>query len=93
MHSKQADFGTIYRHERSTVTVSGKHNRNVKVALNSNQVKSLQPGVHADGGGLYLVGARAVIGCEPSVSPTLTANGRKWISPKSATVTARPPTY
>jgi Arm DNA-binding domain len=25
------------------------------VALNSNQVKSLQPGVHADGGGLYLV--------------------------------------
>jgi Arm domain-containing DNA-binding protein len=25
------------------------------VALNSNQVKSLQAGVHADGGGLYLV--------------------------------------
>ena len=25
------------------------------MALNSNQVKSLQPGVHADGGGLYLV--------------------------------------
>jgi hypothetical protein len=37
------------------VTVSGKRKGNVKVALNSNQVKSLQPGVHADGGGLYLV--------------------------------------
>jgi integrase len=37
------------------VTVSGKRNGNVKVALNSNQVKSLQAGVHADGGGLYLV--------------------------------------
>ena len=37
------------------MTVSGKRKGNVKVALNSNQVKSLQPGVHADGGGLYLV--------------------------------------
>ena len=37
------------------MTVSGKRNENVKVALNSNQVKSLQAGVHADGGGLYLV--------------------------------------
>jgi integrase len=39
----------------ASVTVSGKRNGNVKVALNSNQVKSLQAGVHADGGGLYLV--------------------------------------
>jgi hypothetical protein len=38
-----------------SVTASGKRNGNVKVALNSNQVKSLQAGVHADGGGLYLV--------------------------------------
>ena len=37
------------------MTVSGKWKGNVKVALNSNQVKSLQAGVHADGGGLYLV--------------------------------------
>jgi len=37
------------------VTVSGKRKGNVKVALNSNQVKSLQAGVNADGGGLYLV--------------------------------------
>ena len=37
------------------MTVSGKRKGNVKVALNSNQVKSLQAGVHADGGGLYLV--------------------------------------
>jgi hypothetical protein len=37
------------------VTASGKRNENVKVALNSNQVKSLQAGVHADGGGLNLV--------------------------------------
>ena len=37
------------------MTVSGNRNGNVKVALNSNQVKSLQAGVHADGGGLYLV--------------------------------------
>jgi integrase len=37
------------------VTVGGKRKGNVKVALNSNQVKSLQAGVHADGGGLYLV--------------------------------------
>ena len=35
--------------------VGGKRNGNVKVAFNSNQVKSLQAGVHADGGGLYLV--------------------------------------
>jgi hypothetical protein len=33
------------------VTVPGKRKGNVKVALNSNQVKSLQAGVHADGGG------------------------------------------
>src|SRR5260370_8281598 len=39
----------------ASVTVSGKRNGKVKVALNSNQVKSLQAGVHADGGGLYLV--------------------------------------
>jgi hypothetical protein len=39
----------------ASVTVGGKRNGNVKVALNSNQVKSLQAGVHADGGGLYLV--------------------------------------
>jgi hypothetical protein len=39
----------------ASATVSGKRNGNVKVALNSNQVKSLQAGVHADGGGLYLV--------------------------------------
>jgi hypothetical protein len=39
----------------ASVTVSGTRNGNVKVALNSNQVKSLQAGVHADGGGLYLV--------------------------------------
>ena len=38
-----------------SATVSGKRNGNVKVALNSNQVKSLQAGIHADGGGLYLV--------------------------------------
>jgi integrase len=37
------------------VTASGKRNGNLKVALNSNQVKSLQAGVHADSGGLYLV--------------------------------------
>jgi integrase len=37
------------------VTVSGKRKGNVKATLNSNQVKSLQAGVHADGGGLYLV--------------------------------------
>ena len=36
------------------MTVSRKRKGNVKVALNSNQVKSLQAGVHADGG-LYLV--------------------------------------
>jgi hypothetical protein len=39
----------------ASVTVSGTRNGNVKVPLNSNQVKSLQAGVHADGGGLYLV--------------------------------------
>jgi len=39
----------------ASVTVGGKRKGNVKVALNSNQVKSLQAGVHADGGGLYLV--------------------------------------
>jgi hypothetical protein len=39
----------------TSATVIGKRNGNVKVALNSNQVKSLQAGVHADGGGLYLV--------------------------------------
>ena len=37
----------------ASVTVAGKRKGNVKVALNSNQVKSLQAGVHADGG-LYL---------------------------------------
>ena len=37
------------------MTVAGKRKGNVKVALNSNQVKSLQAGVYADGGGLYLV--------------------------------------
>ena len=37
------------------MTVGGNRKGNVKVALNSNQVKSLQAGVHADGGGLYLV--------------------------------------
>src|SRR6266478_5215491 len=54
-HPKQLDFGTTDRHDRASVTVSGKRKGNVKVALNSNQVKSLQAGVHADGGGLYLV--------------------------------------
>jgi hypothetical protein len=39
----------------ASVTVSGKRKGNVKVALHSNQVKSPQAGVHADGGGLYLV--------------------------------------
>ncbi|WP_083219017.1 tyrosine-type recombinase/integrase [Bradyrhizobium icense] len=39
----------------ASVTVAGKRKGNVKVALNSNQVKSLQAGVHADAGGLYLV--------------------------------------
>ena len=37
------------------MTVAGKRKGNVKVAFNSNQVKSLQAGVHADGEGLYLV--------------------------------------
>jgi integrase len=37
------------------VTVIGKLQGERKVPLNSNQVKSKQPGVHADGGGLYLV--------------------------------------
>jgi len=37
------------------VTINGKLKEDVKVALNSNQVKSLQAGAHADGGGLYLV--------------------------------------
>ncbi|MEH2492963.1 tyrosine-type recombinase/integrase [Bradyrhizobium sp. AZCC 2230] len=40
---------------KASVTVAGKRKGNVKVALNSNQVKSLQAGVHADNGGLYLV--------------------------------------
>jgi hypothetical protein len=39
----------------ASATAGGKRNGNVKVALNSNQVKSPQAGVHADGGGLYLV--------------------------------------
>jgi hypothetical protein len=34
-----------------SVTAGGKRKGNVKVALNSNQVKSAQAGVHADGGG------------------------------------------
>jgi hypothetical protein len=55
IHPKQVDFGTTDHHDRASVTVSGKRKGNVKVALNSNQVKSLQAGVHADGGGLYLV--------------------------------------
>src|SRR5260370_36612971 len=38
-----------------SVTVNGKLAGERKVPLNSNQVKSLQAGVHADGGGLYLV--------------------------------------
>src|SRR5437870_3550238 len=54
-HPKQVGFGTTDHHDRASVTVSGKRKGNVKVALNSNQVKSLQAGVHADGGGLYLV--------------------------------------
>ena len=37
------------------MTINGKLKEDVKVALNSNQVKSLQAGAHADGGGLYLV--------------------------------------
>ena len=36
------------------MTVGGKRGK-VKVALNSNQVKSLQAGVYSDGGGLYLM--------------------------------------
>jgi len=40
---------------KASVTVAGKRKGNVKVAFNSNQVKSLQAGVHADGEGLYLV--------------------------------------
>jgi hypothetical protein len=39
----------------SSVTINGKLKEDVKVALNSNQVKSLQAGTYADGGGLYLV--------------------------------------
>src|SRR5256714_12297427 len=54
VHPEKVDFGTTVHYDRSSVTVSGKRKGNVKVALNSNQVKSLQPGVHADGGGLYL---------------------------------------
>jgi hypothetical protein len=38
-----------------SVTVNGKLAGERKVPLNSNQVKLLQAGVHADGGGLYLV--------------------------------------
>jgi Arm DNA-binding domain len=38
-----------------SVTVTGKLQGKRKVPLNSNQVKSKQPGVHADAGGLYLV--------------------------------------
>src|SRR5437763_11130815 len=55
IHPKQVNFGTTDRHDGASVTVSRKRKGNVKVALNSNQVKSLQAGVHADGGGLYLV--------------------------------------
>jgi len=50
------------------------------VALSSNQVKSPQAGVHADGGGLYLVVRESGDRLWPSASPTLTANGRKWSS-------------
>ena len=39
---------------KASVTVGGMRRGNVKVTLNSNQVKSLQAGVHADTGGLYL---------------------------------------
>jgi hypothetical protein len=38
-----------------SVTVNGKLVGERKAPLNSNQVKSLQAGVRADGGGLYLV--------------------------------------
>jgi hypothetical protein len=54
-YPKLANFGTTAPHDRASVTVTGKQKGKVKVALNSNQVKSLQAGVHADGGGLYLV--------------------------------------
>jgi hypothetical protein len=52
---KQVDLEQLTIKGEASVTVGGKRNGNVKVALNSNQVKSLQAGVHADGGGLYLV--------------------------------------
>src|SRR5260370_37614275 len=38
---------------QGSVTANGKH-ENLKMALNPNQVKSRQPGVYADGRGLYL---------------------------------------
>jgi hypothetical protein len=53
-YSKQVHFGTLTLTSEASVTVGGNRKGNVKVALNSNQVKSLQAGVHADGGGLYL---------------------------------------
>ncbi len=37
------------------MTENGKLSKDPKVPLNPNQVKSLQPGAHADGGGLYLI--------------------------------------
>jgi hypothetical protein len=40
---------------KTSVTVGGNRKGNVKVPLNSNQVKSLQAGVHVDGRGLYPV--------------------------------------
>jgi hypothetical protein len=50
INPKQVDFGTTGHHDRACVTASGKRKGNVKVALNPNQVKSLQGDVHADGG-------------------------------------------
>jgi hypothetical protein len=41
--------------DESSVTVNGKLTEDVKVAPNSNQVKSLQAGAYADGGGPYLI--------------------------------------
>src|SRR4051812_26644991 len=54
-HPRQVDFGTPDHHDRASVTVIGKRKGNVKVALNSNQVKSLQAGVPCGRWGLYLV--------------------------------------
>ena len=61
--------------------------------LNSNQVKTMKAGVHADGGGLYLhvreSGER--VWAFRFTDPT--ASGRRWSSPGLATAKAQAVTF